>query len=61
MKAMYYLSQLKPIGNKQVLDKQLKHSVNSFSKADAVCEHLSCFLQLLKDHEDSRDFSTQDP
>lgn len=32
MKAMYDLSQLKIIGNKQVLDKQLKHSVNTLAK-----------------------------
>lgn len=56
MKAMYDLSQLKLIVNKQALDKQLKHSVSSFGKADAVFEHLSCILQLLKNHKDSTDF-----
>lgn len=52
MKAMYYLSQLKLIGDKQVLDKQLKHLMNILGKAEAVLEHLSCFLQLLENHKD---------
>lgn len=35
------------------------HLVNSFSKANAVFEHLSCFLQLLKNHEESQQILRQ--
>lgn len=38
---------------------QTAHLVNSFSKADAVLERLSWFLQLLENHEDCQQILRQ--